>query len=182
MKNQKIFLTIFFFVMIIILGVTVSAARLPSVGGDDDAWGTVLNNYLNVSLNESGELKNNTISTLQIINDTITDADISDTTNLTLGEKIIFTLGEVIDNIVSGWITITGSLNVTQDLYVVGNTTFEGKLNVTGNISANWFKGNLNWSDVQNAPKFVENNTGGWNLTFTNIMSGDWTNVTRPNY
>jgi predicted cupin superfamily sugar epimerase len=134
MKKQKLFLVFFFFVMIIMLSFTVSAARLPTIGGDDDAWGTVLNNYLNVSLNESGELKNNTVSGLQIVEDTITDTDISDMTNLTLGEKITFTLGEVIDNIINGWITITGSLNVTQNLNVVGNTTFEGRLNVSGNI------------------------------------------------
>jgi hypothetical protein len=148
MKNQKLFLMSFFFVMVIILSVHVSAARLPTVGGDNDAWGTVLNTYLNVSLNESGELRNNTVSSLQIVNDTITDADISDTTNLTLGEKLTFTLGEVIDNIVNGWITITGSLNITQSLNVVGNITFEGKLNVSenigasGNVTSTYFFGN----------------------------------------
>ncbi|KKK59692.1 hypothetical protein LCGC14_3031850, partial [marine sediment metagenome] len=41
------------------------------------------------------------------------------TGNLILGEKITFTLGEIIDNIVDGWITITGNLNVT------GNVTAE---------------------------------------------------------
>ncbi len=49
--------------------------------------------------------------------------------NLTLGQKITFALGEIIDNIVDGWITITGNLNIT------GNTTIEGDLNVTGLIN-----------------------------------------------
>ena len=35
-----------------------SAARLPTIGGDSGAWGDVLNNFLNVSLNESGGLRN----------------------------------------------------------------------------------------------------------------------------
>jgi len=50
--------------------------------------------------------------------------------NLTLTQKITFLLGEIIDNIVDGWITITGSLNVTGDI-----TT-------TGNVSASYFIGN----------------------------------------
>jgi len=51
--------------------------------------------------------------------------------NLTLGETITFTLGEIIDNIVNGWITITGGLNVTENIEVVGNVTIEGELNMT---------------------------------------------------
>ncbi len=46
------------------------------------------------------------------------------TGNLTLGQKITFKFGEMIDNIVDGWLRITGNLNVT------------GSINVTGNISA----------------------------------------------
>lgn len=44
----------------------------------------------------------------------IKDADIHG--NLTLGQKITFALGEMIDNIVDGWIRITGSLNVTGNI------------------------------------------------------------------
>ena len=51
---------------------------------------------------------------------TVTDTSITTTGNLTLGEKITFTLGEIIDNIVDGWIRITGNLNVT------GNATISG--------------------------------------------------------
>jgi len=56
------------------------------------------------------------INTTEIEDGTITDADISDITNLTLGEKITFTFGEVIDNIVNGWIRINGNLNVTGNI------------------------------------------------------------------
>ncbi len=38
------------------------------------------------------------------------------TGNLTLGEKITFAFGEIIDNIVDGWITITGSLDVSGNV------------------------------------------------------------------
>ena len=85
----------------------------------------VLDEFLNVSHNSSGELRNDTISSLQIINGTITDIDISDTTNLTLGQKITFALGEIIDNIVNGWIKITGGLNVTENLVVTKNFTVD---------------------------------------------------------
>ena len=44
--------------------------------------------------------------------------------NLTLGDVITFRLGEIIDNIVDGVISITGNLNVTQDLTVDTNTLF----------------------------------------------------------
>jgi len=47
---------------------------------------------------------------------------------LNLGEKITFALGEIIDNIVDGWVRVTGGLNVTGDV-VVG-----GDINVTGDV------------------------------------------------
>ncbi len=69
--------------LFILASSAVTAERLPIVGGDSGSWGAVLNEFLNVSHNESGELRNGSVSGLQIVNGTITDADISDTTNLT---------------------------------------------------------------------------------------------------
>ncbi|MCK4997092.1 hypothetical protein KAS08_02205 [Candidatus Pacearchaeota archaeon] len=46
--------------------------------------------------------------------------------NLTLTQKITFALGEVIDNIVSGWVRINGGLNVTESAVIAGNITTEG--------------------------------------------------------
>ncbi len=45
--------------------------------------------------------------------------------NLTLQDKITFRLGETIDNLVDGWLRITGSVNVTGDLEVAGNLTVD---------------------------------------------------------
>ncbi len=80
--------------------------------------------------------------------------------NLTLGEKITFTLGGIIDNIVDGWITLTGGLNVightnlSGNLYAgnstlfvnassgfvgIGTATPSHKLQVIGNISSENF-------------------------------------------
>jgi len=49
--------------------------------------------------------------------------------NLTIRDKLIFELGEIIDNLVDGWIKITGSLLVSEDVNI------EGNLDVAGNIS-----------------------------------------------
>ncbi|MBU0958650.1 MAG: hypothetical protein KKB31_01765, partial [Nanoarchaeota archaeon] len=43
----------------------------------------------------------------------ISDSYIQTTANMTLGQKITFALGEIIDNIVDGFIRITGGLDVT---------------------------------------------------------------------
>jgi hypothetical protein len=53
----------------------------------------------------------------------IEESDISTTTNLTLGGKITFTFGEIIDNLVDGIIQITGNLLVTGDMNVTNNLT-----------------------------------------------------------
>ena len=57
------------------------------------------------------------------------------TGNITLGEKITFTLGEIIDNMVDGWIRITGNLQVDGDVNVTGS------LNISENITADYYFG-----------------------------------------
>ena len=47
---------------------------------------------------------------------TTTDNEITTTGNLTLGHKITFTLGQIIDNLISEWIGITINLNVTGNI------------------------------------------------------------------
>ena len=94
--------------------------------------------------------------------------------NLTLSQKITFALGEVIDNIVDGWVRITGGLNVTGDVEVggevgVGTSTPVGKLNVIGdaNVTANISTPKLCLDgDCQTAWPSVSGE-GGWNDTGT---------------
>ena len=50
--------------------------------------------------------------------------------NLTLGQKLTFAFGEIIDNIVDGWVRITGNLNVTGNIETVGNITTSGRVGV----------------------------------------------------
>ncbi len=137
LKNKFIF--VFIFVSLISLNF-VSASRLPIVGGDEDTWGTVLNEFLNVSLNESGHIR---------------------PTNLTLTQKITFAFGELIDNIVDGWIRITGNLNVT------GNVT------VTGSVTADSFIGDGSGLT----------GIGGGLITSVNLTSGTYTGaITNGSY
>ncbi|MCK4552601.1 hypothetical protein KAT80_00150 [Candidatus Pacearchaeota archaeon] len=124
MKNNKLCLIIYNILILILIINFVSASRLPTVGGDNTTWGTFLNDYLtnlagpnatelNQTMVNGTNIYGSTINTTHLEDGTITDTDISDTTNLTLGEKITFALGEIIDNLVNGWITITGGLDVS---------------------------------------------------------------------
>lgn len=64
--------------------------------------------------------------------------------NLTFSEQVTFTLGGMIDNIVDGWIRMTGNLNVTGN-----NLTLGGKLLQNDNGTLRWGGidlGNLNVS------------------------------------
>lgn len=55
-------------------------ARLPTPGGDDGSWGTVLNDYLGQSLDTGGALKSNTVGASQIASNAVTNAAIADAT------------------------------------------------------------------------------------------------------
>ncbi len=67
----------------------------------------------------------NTTDSVQFVNLDLTG-------NLTLGQKITFALGEMIDNIIDSFITITANLNVTGELIVSENSTLKGMINITG--------------------------------------------------
>ena len=54
--------------------------------------------------------------------------------NLSISEKITFTLGEIIDNLVNGFLTITGGLNVTESLIIKGGANVSGDLGVSGRV------------------------------------------------
>jgi hypothetical protein len=56
--------------------------------------------------------------------------------NLTIGEKLIFNLGGILDNFANGWIRVVGNLIVDGDLNISGNLNVSKNLNVVGNISA----------------------------------------------
>lgn len=53
-------------------------ARLPVPGGDSGAWGSVLNDYLNVVHNNDGTLKDNTVSSSQLQDDAVSAGKLQD--------------------------------------------------------------------------------------------------------
>ncbi len=56
--------------------------------------------------------------------------DLNVTGNLSVGDKITFRLGEIIDNLVDGWLKLNGSLQVTNNLNVTGNITLFGRVGI----------------------------------------------------
>ncbi len=122
-------------ITLLILSMTIiSSARLPTVDGDSDTWGTVLNDYLNVSLNASGELR---------------------PTNLSVTQKITFALGGIIDNIINGWVQVTGGLNVR------GAGNFSGTIYINNATDISTWQTNISKNYTQ---RVFDN----WNSTWDN--------------
>lgn len=70
------------------------------------------------------------------------------TGNITLGQKITFAFGEIIDNLVNKWITITGNLSVTGDIDTNNGLITEVNsidFNLTANATCQ--EGRITWND-----------------------------------
>lgn len=80
-------------VFIVLFTFFVSGARQPIPSSDRDTWGSILNQYLNVTLDRNGTVR-----------------------NITFGVN-----NETIDNPVDGWVRVIGALNVTSST-MVGST------------------------------------------------------------
>ena len=52
--------------------------------------------------------------------------EINITSNISLGQKISFNLGEFIQNIITDWIDLVGNVNITKNLTVMGNVSIYG--------------------------------------------------------
>ena len=72
------------------------------------------------------------------------------TGNISLGSKISFKFGQLIDNFVNGWLRVTGGLNVTGETRIEGDlsvndvfnvSSSNGNVETSGNVSAAYFKG-----------------------------------------
>ena len=73
---KKIFNAIIMSLVLIFSALSVSAARLPTVGEDSNQWGTILNEYLLISHTQNGTLKNDSSPTFNGL--TLTDRLIID--------------------------------------------------------------------------------------------------------
>jgi hypothetical protein len=76
--------------------------------------------------------------------------------NLTVGQKIGFALGEIIDNIIDGWITITGNLNVTGNIETNGNITADYYFGDGSQLTNLPDGGNSSWNESRANDLYVE--------------------------
>ncbi len=87
----------------------------------------------------------------------ISDGSIKAAGNLTLAEKITFSLGQIIDNLVNGFLRISGNLNVTgnasiaQDTLFVDNTSRRVGIGTTGPYNELTVIGSVGVSGTLNA-------------------------------
>ncbi|RLE45617.1 hypothetical protein DRJ25_05405, partial [Candidatus Woesearchaeota archaeon] len=112
-KNFWLFLLMTCF--LVVSTASVESARLPIVGGDDNNWGNILNDFLNISLNGSGYLRSSRV------------VDSLNSQNLSIGEKLIFSNGAIISNLINSILELNSNVNVTK------NMTVNGTLLVSGN-------------------------------------------------
>ncbi len=98
------------------------------MGGGQRAFALIVFSFIFINL----------VSATTVISDnSVNSTSFNLSGNLTLGQKITFALGEVIDNIVNGWIRVVGGLNVTGDVEIQGNLTAKTGRTATFVVAAN---------------------------------------------
>jgi len=176
--------------ILLILIPVVSASRLPTVGGDSDQWGTILNEYLNklsgqnaTELNQTmvngTNIYSSSINTSHIEDNTITDSDILNTTNITTtGYGFFDYLGSLTNRVTSLFaqdVNFNGTINFTgpgdfivnnSDLFVDVSTGRVGIGTASPNVKLQ-VNGSVNISGtgvgdfiVNNSDLFVDVSTG----------------------
>lgn len=63
-------------------------ARLPQPGGDQGAWGSILNEFLATSLNANGTLKDSSVATSAIANGAVTASKLATATGPQSGQVL----------------------------------------------------------------------------------------------
>ena len=154
------------FLVVLMFGLVGAETNISILHGKNDSGSEVP-----MRVDSDGRLKVN----LNFMN--VTTGNLFVTGNLTFGEKITFTLGEMIDNIVDNWIRVTGNLNVTSGNLSLGGKTlsnnngtlFWGGVDIDTNISVLY--GQNDSGSVQ--PLSVDSDRK-LNLKITNLKSSIW--------
>src|SRR3989338_2074129 len=95
---------------------------------------------------------------------------IESTGNITIGQKITFAFGEILDNIVDGWLKITGNLNVTENATILGTSLKVNNQEVCL----------VNGTNCPLSPMgeiYIDNGTGGTVIPGANtwvLVNGSW--------
>ena len=115
-------------VLILLLTVSAFAATLPTVGGDNGEWGTVLNTFLQVAHDSGGNIQSSYITSSMIADATITSIDIAsgavNTTHIVDGT---IANADVASNAINGsQVAQTTGFNVSSLIVNVNNTGGRG--------------------------------------------------------
>ena len=162
-------------ILFLLLGTSiVYSARQPIVDNDNNQWGAILNEYLNVSHTESGALRKGLNVSFYDINITGKTNITSNVNmyNLTLTDKITFALGEIIDNLIDGWIKITGGLQVSGDITA---NSLNGSWNESGNLKTE-LRGSIDANITEVNSRVLNTSTsfgGGVSGSFNSIVLGN---------
>ncbi|MFH0713315.1 MAG: hypothetical protein V1722_02155 [Candidatus Micrarchaeota archaeon] len=113
---------------IFLLFALVGASRLPTVSGDLDAWGTVLNDYLSVSLDASGYIRNASVNTTYIALSNITEG--------LMGPLAVNTTHIRLSNITAGLIA-PSAINLTHLATAVLNKSLNASNLTVANFTIN---------------------------------------------
>lgn len=107
---------------------SVNSSHIEDSGvrSSDIASGSVNASHIVSASVNAVHINTSQINSSHILDYSITAEDISNSTNLTLGSRISFSFGEIIENIMAGWLRITGSLSITQNLSVSEEVTVGG--------------------------------------------------------
>ncbi len=163
MKMRRIILIL---IGVILLINSASAFRLPTVGGDSNTWGDILNSFLNVSLNESGQLRD--VSNLYVTN----LANFSGTLFINNGTDI-----QLFNNT-----NLINSINTTANIQNLINST--GIYSTYNSTYATWAYNQTapanSYTDsrigIINTTANIQNLINGTNMNFGNVdFNNGWT-------
>ncbi|MBU2634400.1 MAG: hypothetical protein KJ674_04085 [Nanoarchaeota archaeon] len=164
----------------------ISASRLPTVNGDSDAWGSVLNDFLsrivgnnatelNLTMVNGTNIYSSSINTTHLLDGTITADDLG--TDSISDDEIDYTT-----------VTLTDFTNDANYLDKDEGGTIDGSLIINGNLSligsylnATVTNQYLNGSIFPDITKLFDLGSSifMWNNLYLNkIFADDWTNVT----
>ena len=188
MRASKLFLIGIFILLMMSL---VSASRLPTIGGDENDWGTVLNDFLSkiagsdgVKLNETmvngTNIYSSSINTSHILDGTLSAEDLAD-------DSINSSKIDLTEVTISKFTNDANYLDKDEGGTIDGNVIINGNLSLIGSyLNATVTNQYLNGSflpEINNLFNLGSSLLKWANLYVTNIYaskvySDDWSNVT----